>query len=567
MADFDWSALPEPLRYGRLMGGEGKPHLAGLARQALARPETARLGLDLLLAAWEAGPLDGWLARSVLQLDDQARFLSKGQRNLIGAVAGSWAQPGDAEQLATLSGLAARREHGALLEWLSLRHRAEPGNLFRLQHLLDTAYLLADWRRVEHVLQAAWPAGTEEIQTKIRADAAFQQGDFATAAGLYATARTLRICLSRAASAQAALGRSEEALRTLGRARARSPWNVNLLLRQHDLRFLGRSVAAAVRTGRSGETASTGPCGLEPVMDAAQGADQTPGRVAVCLYTAGKALEIDATLAALAASNLAGARVVVLDNGSQDATPQVLAAWKERLGQGMAVLTLPVNIGAPAARNWLMGHAAVAGTDFTAYLDDDALVPPDWLARFAEAVRAYPAAGVWGCKVADLPVPARIQSTDIHFLESGEDLPAFSSLCTQDLDFGQFDYLRPCLSVTGCCHLFRTRELQASGGFDIRFSPTQYDDCDHDLRLAASGRPPVYQGHLRVAHARLSGALLNQNPAATANSLGNLNKLAGKHPAAERERLRLQDGQTMLEDVVRKQERLREAGMERGEGG
>ena len=57
--DFDWTRLPEKLRYRLLLGGVGKPHLSDLARRALGAPETARLGLDLLLGAWEAGPLDG----------------------------------------------------------------------------------------------------------------------------------------------------------------------------------------------------------------------------------------------------------------------------------------------------------------------------------------------------------------------------------------------------------------------------------------------------------------------------------------------------------------------------
>ena len=550
MADFDWSGLEEGLRYGLLVGGEGKPHLTGLARMALARAESVPLGLDLLLAAWEASPLDGGLARTLLDLDRQSRagFLSKGQRRLIRAVADNWAIPADAAHLEILSTLAARREHKPLLVWLFRRGQAEPGNLFWRQHLLDTAYLLADWPAVAAARAAPWPEGTQEIQAKIRADADFQQGDFSAALAGYAQADPLRPALARAAAALAALGRTHEAVEALGQARLHSPWNVNLTLRQYDLCFLpGLAARGQARSAKGAGPFGPGHDGL---------AHHGLGRVAVCLYTAGKAQEIDATLAALAASNLHGVQVVVLDNGSQDGTPQVLAAWRQRLGQAMAVLTLPVNIGAPAARNWLMHHEAVAASDFTAYLDDDALVPADWLARLAVAVQAYPQAGVWGCKVADLPVPARIQSIDIHFLEDDGDTPAFSSLCGQDLDFGQFDYLRPCLSVTGCCHLFRTKELLTSGGFDIRFSPTQYDDCDHDLRLVDAGRLPVYQGHLRVAHARLSGALLHQNPVATANSQGNLLKLAGKHPLEERQRLRLLDGERMLEDFTGKEERL-----------
>ena len=527
MPAFDWTALPAGLRYGLLLGGEGKPHLTALAQMALSSPETARLGLDLLLAAWEAGPLDGGLARAVLDLDARAGFLAKPQRSMIAAVANNWARPQDTGLMA---GLAAGRQHEELLIWLSRRVALEPANLFWRQHLLDVAYLLADWDQALKALRDPWPARAQEIRDKILGDRAFQLADHAEAARAYGRARRLRPARVRAGVANLCLGRPNKALQLLDRSQAHAPWNVNLLLRRHDLRFLEPAPA-----GRSGGLCAS---------------------LAVCLYTTGKAQEIHATLAALAACGLGGARLVVLDNGSQDATPQVLAAWKDRLGEKLEVISLPVNVGAPAARNWLMRHPAVAKAEFTAYLDDDARVPPDWLGRFGEAVRVYPGAGVWGCKVVDEPVPARIQNIDIHFLDQAGEEPAFSSLCGQDLDFGQFDYLRPCLSVTGCCHLLRTRDLLESGGFDIRFSPTQYDDVDHDLRLAASGKWPVYQGRLGVAHARLSGALLNVNAQATANSRGNLAKLSGKYPTAERERLRGLDSQAMLDDVLAKQARL-----------
>ena len=47
-------------------------------------------------------------------------------------------------------------------------------------------------------------------------------------------------------------------------------------------------------------------------------------------------------------------------------------------------------------------------------------------------------------------------------------------------DWGAYGLTRPCATVTGCCHLFPTDVLAATGGFDLRFSPTQYDDLDHD---------------------------------------------------------------------------------------
>ncbi|MBI4805802.1 MAG: glycosyltransferase [Desulfovibrio sp.] len=518
--DFNWHDLPEGLRYGLLLGATGKPHLADLARRALAAPETSRLGLDILLAAWEAGPLDGTLARLLAGLDTRAGFLAPKVRAAVNAVAANWREPDDTGPMAVL---AANRSYDELKDWLASNCIREPDNLFWRQHLLDLAYLLADWEIVLRSLEMPWPEGLAPLRDKSRGDVHFQRGDYQEAALWYEGARLLRPARIRLGHCLFRLGRPDEAASQWRRSLSQAPWNINLLLRYFD-RLAGRDLP-----GR-------------PIS----------GPVAVCLYTSGKAAELDATLAALFSSELAGARVVVLDNGSPDATPEVLAAWRDRAGGILETITLPVNVGAPAARNWLARHDVVASSDFVAYLDDDAMVPHDWSRLFGRAVEISPDAGVWGCKVVDLDAPGRIQNVDIHLLEASGPEPAFSSLCTQDLDFGQFDYIRPCLSVTGCFHLFRTELLRESGEFDIRFSPTQYDDLDHDLRLAALGHTAVYQGNLAVRHARLSGALLNQNAQATANSTANLHKLAAKHPGDVREKMREKLSTVMLKDILSK---------------
>jgi len=527
VSDFDWctraQGLPESLCYGLLLGGVGKPHLAGLAQAALSGAATLRLGLDLLLAAWEASPLDGALAGALVSMDDRARFLPPRVRAMAEAAAMNWREPPQAG--AVLAEYAARREHAALLDWLGENMRAQPHNLYWRQHLLDTAYLLCDWERAESALADPWPEALAAAREAFRGDILFQQEDFSGAERRYAAARPLRPALFRRGQSLFRMGRPDEAAGQWRMALAQAPWNVNLLLRLHD-RLAG--------------------------LDA-PGGDVLPGSAAICLYTSGKAPELDATLAALFASDLGGAAVVVLDNASPDATPQVLSAWKDRIGESLTAITLPVNIGAPAARNWLMRHEAVAGRDFVAYLDDDALVPPDWQARLAQAVRAYPQAGVWGCKVVDLAAPGRIQHAEVNLHGDDGPEPTFATLCSQDLDFGQFDVLRPCLSVTGCFHLFHASALRRCGDFDIRFSPTQYDDLDHDLRMAALGLTAVCQGHCGVRHARLSGALLNQNAQATGNSRGNLGKLAAKHPQQARLAMREALEKTLIEDVARKQ--------------
>jgi len=65
----------------------------------------------------------------------------------------------------------------------------------------------------------------------------------------------------------------------------------------------------------------------------------------------------------------------VVDNGSTDETSQVIAAYADRLGSDRLVpVILPVNVCAPAARNWLMRREECRESAWTAFLDDDAVV-------------------------------------------------------------------------------------------------------------------------------------------------------------------------------------------------
>jgi hypothetical protein len=117
-------------------------------------------------------------------------------------------------------------------------------------------------------------------------------------------------------------------------------------------------------------------------------------------------------------------------------------------------------------------------------------------------------------------------------------------LCAAHLqgpDWGLFDFLGPCASVTGCCHLFRREALiapqAAGGGFSLALGPSQYDDFERDLRMLSSGANAVYQGHLRVRHRKRSG-LSSQGggqgtEAASANAQGNRYKMQTMHPREE----------------------------------
>lgn len=108
-----------------------------------------------------------------------------------------------------------------------------------------------------------------------------------------------------------------------------------------------------------------------------------PAAVSVVVSTWNRAAFLPGLVAALAQQAVAVTfEVVVCDNGSRDATWQVLATLAAETPLPLAAVRLPANAGAGAGR-----HRAVAESraPLVAFTDDDCLPTPGWLAGLTAA--------------------------------------------------------------------------------------------------------------------------------------------------------------------------------------
>jgi len=547
-----WAALPASLRQRLGLASTGWRHLAqngalclGLARSAGNAGERARLtalAADLLLWAWGENPLSGPLATEILAASSgpEGLPLPEVSRAGLAAVAANWRIPAEAEGgLAYFERLAARRDTAKLAEFLAGQVQKAPQALFWREKALALALYAAE-PEARAALEATALDGLEAVPALapvaavLTAQAAFLRGD--TNACVDGLTHMQAACgpvfgpgfgPARLGLALLAAEEDAAALPQLFQALAAAPWQASLAL-----------AAADAVSGLRHE--------LAPL----------PGPTLIMLYTWNKAADLDATLLSLFASDLSiaggNARVLVLDNGSTDATPQVLSAWADRAGEKLLRVDLPINIGAPAARNWLAALPEAKAAETLVFLDDDVDLPADWLLRLGAALRQYPDAGVVGCKVADHHAPHLLQNVAGHLVippDVPDDRPDldFQSLTPnpfrladahlQGPDWGLFDFMAPCASVTGCCHLFRRTALDApmaaGGGFSLALGPSQYDDFERDLRMLSSGATAVYTGHLRVRHRKRSGLAGQGADAASANAQGNRYKMQTMHPREE----------------------------------
>jgi GT2 family glycosyltransferase len=551
-----FAGLPQDLARRLLVGGYG-PGLAPARDAALAAgPRHAALADALARGVFEGAPFWPEAAALVASRDEARPFLPPPLAASARAVAVAAKAPAPDPYF---DRLAARRDIAKMLAYLLSRHEKAPQDPLPLYRLSVFAPMVlgpdgAGGELFDRVRDAF--AGLDGALAPL---GALTAAAFDLLAGRAAAARDACLALLPAFPACAArqllaeallrLGDRDGAVAALAAVVAARPWDALALGRLHDL-ATGADAAHA------------------PLL----------GTLAVLLYSYNNARLLDATLAALAETEGAfapaggGPQFFALDNGSGDNTAAVLAGWRERLGGRLHVVRLPVNIGAPAARNWLASLSEVRARDFVAYLDDDALAPPDWLGRLGAAVAAHPGAGVWGCRIVGRDAPAFVQCADSHLMPTPRDGDGFGrgfDLASPWLvtpDFGQYDQMRPCATVTGCCHLFRTDVLAETGPFDIRFSPTQYDDLDHDLRLLLAGNVPLCQGHLAVVHAKATGGAALPGGANYALGFANQFKLHHKYDDAAIARAASVAFAVLADDALAKRRRIRELGLLAGEG-
>lgn len=531
-----WPMLPSELGIHLITCTSGKffnVHTANLFVEAGAEPgarnrdQLLAIGLDQMHQAWDTDPGDPTVAHQLVSLDQAlGGILSPAKQAAITAMGNTFRGPMSWRE--RREGLL--REGGdAMREAVEPELIRDPENLHWWWAAGECASEHNHWDWLLDMARRVPAGACTPFARQAEGNALFHLGRYAEA-----TAAFDALCADMEWPGLD-LRRGECLLRAGDRAGAIALWRESVLARPWQTNLLLR---------------------LSDVLTGADAPGELPeGQTYLLLYSWNKGPSLDTTLASLAESDLGEAKIKVLDNGSTDCTPDVVRAWAERFGadrfEGLSTL---VNVGAPAARNWLASLADVRESANVVYMDDDIFLPRDWLSRMGAALRAYPEAAVWGCRVADASRPHILQHTD-EFLgaprEEDNISVGFSCQCLDVLDYGQFDYLRPCTSVTGCLHMFRTAELHELGLFDLQFSPSQFDDAEHDLMLATKGRTPVYQGHLRILHERNTGAQWNDRDKPYGID-GNYYKLNKKYSAADVRKIRTRSYSTVLSDLRKK---------------
>lgn len=216
------------------------------------------------------------------------------------------------------------------------------------------------------------------------------------------------------------------------------------------------------------------------------GAGYRPFISVVVLVWNGAAYIVDC-LEALAAQDYPAFEILVVDNGSTDGTPDIVA---QRFPQ-VRLIRNPRNLGFAAGNN--VGLRA-AGGDLLVLLNVDTRVQCGWLAALADAFDD-PSIGIAGCKLL-YPDGSIQHAGGFMYGPRGE----ADHLGRHAPDDGRFAALADVEYATGAAFAIRRIVLNQIGLLDEGFSPIYYEDTDLCFRARAAGWRVVYVPLAIVTH-------------------------------------------------------------------
>lgn len=212
--------------------------------------------------------------------------------------------------------------------------------------------------------------------------------------------------------------------------------------------------------------------------------------VAVIIVSWNASALLSGVLDALARQTLTPRRVLVVDNGSDDA--EVTAALLA-VRTGVEWFPLPDNRGFAAANN--LGIARCTDVEFIALLNPDAFPRPEWLARLVSAARANPESGGFASRLLCHDNPGILDGVGDCMSIYGKPRRRGHGIKADGL------FLKPesvfCPSAAAA--LYRRQALVEVGGFDEDYF-CYVEDVDLGFRLRLAGHKAMYVPDAVVHH-------------------------------------------------------------------
>jgi GT2 family glycosyltransferase len=201
-----------------------------------------------------------------------------------------------------------------------------------------------------------------------------------------------------------------------------------------------------------------------------------------------------ACLESLARQTHSSFEVIVVDNGSNDGSADLVQHLAASYPVPLRLIANTANRGFCAANN--QGFAA-SQSEFVALLNNDAEADPGWLAALESVIRLYDDVGMAASKILVWESPGIIDKCGHLIYPDGQNRGRGSG----QLDRGQYDRVEEVLWPDGCAAMYRRAMLEDVGAFDEQFF-AYADDAELGLRGRIAGWRCFYTPQAVVRHHR-----------------------------------------------------------------
>ena len=178
--------------------------------------------------------------------------------------------------------------------------------------------------------------------------------------------------------------------------------------------------------------------------------------------------------------------VIVVDNNSTDESHLLSRVT------GLRYIHNKENLGFVDGCN--VGANKATGT-YLVFLNNDAMVQPNWLESLVESIETIPNAGLVGSKI--IYPDGRLQEAGGVIFKDGSG----NNFGKNDHpDRYQYNYVRDVDYCSGASIIIRKQLFDSFGGFDQLYAPAYYEDTDLAFKVRKSGQRVIYQPESIIYH-------------------------------------------------------------------
>jgi GT2 family glycosyltransferase len=221
--------------------------------------------------------------------------------------------------------------------------------------------------------------------------------------------------------------------------------------------------------------------------------DQPSVAVVVVNFNGGEIVE--QSLEAVAAQSRRPERTIVVDNASDDGSPDRIAARFPEV----ELIRLDRNAGFAAANN--IGVRAAEGSGWVALLNPDAFPEPTWLERLVETAATRPEFSFFGSLLLRADDQEEVDGTGDAYHVGGMAWRRDNGRPLGEAHLEAGEIFSPCAAAA----LYRRDAFLAAGGFDETLF-AYYEDSDLAFRMRLLGERCFYEPAAIVRHVGFSSA-------------------------------------------------------------